>query len=398
MASDTSVRPLRRGRSSRDMQQRAVDDGRFAFGIEEEYFLANARTMQVPQVEPDSFFAAARAAVGEQVGREFLQPQVEVHTRPHVTAADARSELVALRQALGQAAAAHGLGIMAAGTHPTALWRDASHTPKERYIVMMDGLQMVGQRNMLCGMHVHVALPDPNRRVDLMRRLLPYLPLLLALSTSSPFWQSRQTGLKGYRLAAYDELPRTGLPDLFHDTDEYEAYIAALMRSGVIEDSTHVWWAIRPSLKNPTIELRIPDSCTRVDDAIAVATLYRALVRHLYLNPGRNADLGAVARAIAVENKWRAQRYGVQGTFVTEAGGITVADLLEQAIEATKHDADILGGAAEIAHCRTIVARGASGDAQLDVYESGCHDPADAEPDAALRAVTRWIATTTLIS
>src|SRR5262245_61376921 len=395
MASDTSVRPLRRGRSSRDMQQRAVDDGRFAFGIEEEYFLANARTMQVPQVEPDSFFAAARAAVGEQVGREFLQPQVEVHTRPHVTAADARSELVALRQALGQAAAAHGLAIMAAGTHPTALWRDASHTPKERYIVMMDGLQMIGQRNMLCGMHVHVELPDPGRRVDVMRRLLPYLPLLLALSTSSPFWQSRVTGLKGYRLAAYDELPRTGLPDLFRDADEYEAYVAALVRSGVIEDATHIWWAIRPSLKLPTLELRIPDSCTLIDDSVAIAALYRALVRHLCRHPTRNADLGAVSRAIAVENKWRAQRYGVQGTFVTEAGAVTVADLLEQVIEATAADAEALGCAAEIAHCRTIIARGTSADAQLAVYEARRNE---ADPDAALRAVAEWIIASTLKS
>ena len=345
MVSETSARliPSTRSRRTRkpaaDRSRSAADAAQFAFGIEEEYFLADARTMQVQLVAPESFFATAHALLGERVGREFLQPQVEVHSSPHVNAADARSELVSLRQAVGQAAAEHGLTIMAAGTHPTALWRETSHTEKQRYIAMMDGLQMLGQRNMLCGMHVHVEIPDPSRRVDLMRRLLPYLPLLLALSTSSPFWQSRVTGLKGYRLAAYDELPRTGLPDLYHDTDEYEAYIAALVRSGVIEDATHVWWVIRPSLKLPTLELRIPDTCTRIDDGVAIAALYRALVRHLYLHPERNADLGAVARAIAVENKWRAQRYGVQGTFVTEAGGITVADFLEQVIEATRQDA-----------------------------------------------------------
>src|SRR5919106_5205653 len=150
-------------------------------------------------------------------------------------------------------------------------------------------------------MTVQLKIPAPDARVDLMYRMLPYLPLFLALSTSSPFWQSRRTGLKGYRLAAYDELPRTGVPELFRTRQDFDAYVAALVRAGVIEDSSYVWWAIRPSLLNPTLELRAPDSCTLVEDSIAIAALYRTLARHLFFNRQHNADLNAVSRAIVVE-------------------------------------------------------------------------------------------------
>ena len=232
----------------------------------------------------------------------------------------------------------------------------------------MHDLQMIGQRDLLCGLHVHVELPDADERVDVMYRMLPYLPLFLALSTSSPFWQSRRTGLKGYRLAAYDELPRTGVPELFRTREEFDAYVAALVRSGVIEDSSFIWWAIRPSLANPTLELRAPDSCTLVEDSIAIAALYRTLMRHLYVNRWRNADLDAVRRAIVVENKWQAQRYGVHATFVTEEGAVTVADMLERVIADTAADAAALGCAAEIDRCRAIVGSGTSADAQLAVF------------------------------
>ena len=132
-------------------------------------------------------------------------------------------------------------------------------SPKDRYTQVMDDLQMIGQRNMLCGMHVHVELPEPRRRVDVMSRMLPYVPLFIALSASSPFWQGRTTGLKGYRLAAYDELPRTGLPELFRTEADYDTYVDAMVRSGAIKDSSHLWWAVRPSLNYPTLELRAPD-------------------------------------------------------------------------------------------------------------------------------------------
>jgi len=364
----------------------------FTFGIEEEYFLVDAETKLVARHMPDGFLAAAREATGGQVAGEFLQSQIEVVTAPQTSLAGARAELRRLRSTVAAVAAEHGLAILAAGTHPTALWSNSLQTPKERYDVVMDDLQMIGHRNMLCGMHVHVEVPDPDERVDVMCRILPYLPLFLALSTSSPFWQARQTGLKGYRLAAYDELPRTGVPELFRTKEEFDAYIAALVRAGVIEDSSYVWWAIRPSLKHPTLELRAPDCCTLVEDSVAIAALYRALVRHLYYNPWRNYGINAVSRAIVVENKWRAQRYGVHGTFVTEEGAVTVGEMLERVIEDTAADAEAFGCSEEISRCRAIVGDGTSADAQLAVFAAHNSD----NREAALRAVTDWIAGATL--
>jgi glutamate---cysteine ligase / carboxylate-amine ligase len=371
----------------------AVPSPDFSVGIEEEYFLVDAQTMSVAPQTPDSLFKTSYADLRDRIGREMLQAQVEVSTAPSSCMADARLELFRLRQTVAASAAEHGLTILAVGTHPTARWRNSVQTPKERYDKVMDGLQMLGQRNLLCGMHVHVEVPDPSRRVEIMSRMIPFLPLLLALSTSSPFWQSRPTGLLCYRLAAYDELPRTGLPELFRTNDEYEAYVAALVRSGAIKDASHIWWAIRPSAKYPTLELRAPDCCTRLADAVAIAALFRTLTRHLFFNPERNAELGVLARSLAVENKWRAQRYGVHGTFVSAGGPVGVGETLDHVIKDTANDAEALGCASEVEHCRTIVANGTSADAQLAIYngQSLRHGA-----EAALQAVVKWLAVTTL--
>ena len=365
----------------------------YKIGIEEEYFLVDAKTKRVTGAMPQEFLAAAKAAGNGQVVGEFLQSQIEVKTLPHSDIKTARVELRHLRQTLARIAADHGLAILAAGTHPTADWGRSQQTEGERYDAVMDDLQMIGQRNMLCGLHVHVELPDPDDRVDVMTRMLPYLPLFVALATSSPFWRSRPTGLKGYRLAAYDELPRTGVPELFRSKEEFDAYVAALVRAGVMEDSSYIWWSIRPSLNLPTLELRAPDCPTLVDDSIAIAALYRALARRLTRNPGLHRDISAVTRAIAVENKWRAQRYGVRGTFVGENGAITVAGMMDQVIEETAADADALGCLDELLRCRTIVGVGTSADAQMAVLEA--HGKTEGRA-RALDAVTDWIAVTTL--
>lgn len=366
-------------------------DERFQFGIEEEYFLADAETFEVPAETPDALFQTADCGAPGHIGREFLQAQIEVATARHCHANDGRLELRQLRQTAATAAAEHGLVILACGTHPLAAWRKSVQSPKDRYAKVMDDLQMIGQRNMLCGMHVHVELPDPARRVDVMVRMLPYLPLFIALATSSPFWEGRATGLKGYRLAAYDELPRTGLPELFRTNAEYDAFIDAMVRSGAMPDASHLWWSIRPSLKYPTLELRAPDCCTRLDDTLAIAALYRVLVRLLYRRPEHNAGLDVVDRAIAVENKWRAQRYGAQGTFVTRSGGIAVGEMLDGILELVAADADALACAEQINYCRAIISRGTSADVQLRIFAENQHDGAW----IALHKVSRWIRDTT---
>jgi carboxylate-amine ligase len=369
-------------------------DDLFQFGIEEEYFLSDAETLRAPAETPEVLFKTADFGTTGKIGREFLQAQIEVATEPHCGAGEARLELLRLRQNAAAAAAAHGLAILACGTHPLAVWREAVQSPKPRYAKVMDDLQMIGQRNMLCGMHVHVEFPEPERRIDVMARMLPYLPLFIVLATSSPFWQGRATGLKGYRLAAYDELPRTGLPELFRTNAEYDAYVDAMVRSGAMQDSSHLWWAIRPSRKYPTLELRAPDCCTRLDDTIAIAALYRVLARYLYGHPEHNAEHNVVDRAIAVENKWRAQRYGVQGTFVTRSGGIGVGDMLDRVLELIAADAEALGCAEQIGQCRSIVLEGTSADAQLQIFTENQHEG----DEIALQKVSRWIRDATLVA
>ncbi|MBL8590281.1 MAG: carboxylate-amine ligase, partial [Methylobacteriaceae bacterium] len=297
----------------------AAVDPNYPFGIEEEFFVSSMPGGNTVRRMPADFFAACEAALPGVVEPELLQSQIEVATPPCQSMAEARAALSRYRRTLGAVAADHGLAIIAAGTHPTALWSRQTSTDAARYDRLMKDLQMLGARNMVCGLHVHVGLPDPSRRAGVLTRLIPFLPLFFALSASSPFWQGRRTGLMAYRLAAYDELPRTGLPDAFESDADYRRYVDILVAAGAIPDASYIWWATRVSKAHPTLELRIADACTRLDDAIALAALFRALVRRIDRDDSINAGLGAVTRAIAVENKWRGQRYGVHGRFIDEA-------------------------------------------------------------------------------
>lgn len=371
----------------------APETGQFSFGIEEEYFLVDAASRQAVFQTPESLFVEAQAASDGRIVREFLQSQGEAATKPCASLARARAEIVFMRTVLKRIAARHGLAFLACGTHPTAAWPRSVQSGKPRYDVVMDTLQMIGRRIMVCGMHVHIQLPDIDRRVDVMTRMIPYLPLFLVLSTSSPFWQGRLTGLRSYRFAAYDELPRSGLPDLFATTQAFDTYVAAMVKAGAIRDASFVWWAIRPSAHYPTLEMRVPDCCTRVEDALAIAALYRVLARHLFYHPECNADVNAVSRAIAQENKWRAQRHGLRGSFVSMDGPVPVSEVLEQAIALTVEDAEELGCTGEVARCRAIIAEGTSADAQVDIFEA--RSPTDGE-EAALAEVVRWIADNTI--
>ena len=369
--------------------------GAYTIGTEEEYFLVDAETKTVAAERPEAFFAAAKAALGTQVRGELLQSQIEVTTEPHHDMSTARTELRHLRSTIAKVAADHGLAILAAGTHPTAAWEFSQQSQAERYDVVMHDLQMLGQRNMLCGLHVHVELPAGEDRVDVMCRMLPYLPLFIALATSSPFWRSRPTGLMGYRLAAYDELPRTGLPELFRTNDDYRDFIEALVGAKIIPDASYIWWAMRPSLNYPTIELRVADSCTRLDDAVAIAALFRCLVRALDRDRSINAGFDRLARAISKENKWRAQRYGVKGTFASHdgSGAITVAEMLDQVLSEVLPDAEELGCSTHASRCRTIVGGGTSADAQIAVFKQ--HEKSESR-ERALEAVNDWLAAATL--
>lgn len=342
----------------------------YTIGIEEEYFVFDAKTRSALRRADKKFLTSAHDSLGKQVSTEMLQSQIEVMTKPCETMDEARAALRHLRGTLGDLARDRKLGLAAMGTFPLAFWPEQKITEKERYGTIIDDLQMIGARNMLCGMHVHIGVPELDTRVDLMMRLTPYLPLLLALSTSSPFWQGHLTGLSGYRLAAYDEMPRTGLPELFRTNEDYDEYVAALVGAKIIPDASYIWWAIRPSLRNPTIELRVADTCTRLEDALAIAALFRCLVRSLDRNRGINAGFDRVGRAITAENKWHAQRSGIAATFIDPFSRqpITIKQWLGQVRAFIGEDIEALGCKAEIGHLDRIVSGGTSADRQIGLF------------------------------
>ncbi|EIZ86016.1 glutamate--cysteine ligase [Methylobacterium sp. GXF4] len=363
----------------------------YRFGIEEEYFLADAETRGTPRGDLAGFHARVKAELPE-TGRELVAAQVEVCTPPLDDAQAARENLGGQRAQLAGIAAESGLSLLACGTHPLAHWSRQTATDGARYKGILSDVGIAARRALICGMHVHVEVPDPEARIDLMNRLLPFQPLLLALSASSPFWQGEATGLMAYRLSVFGELPRTGLPELFFDAAAHARFVDIMTRSGAIADASFLWWSLRPSIKFPTLELRIADACTRLDDSLCVAALYRCLVRLCVRRPDLHAGLDGVSRALASENLWRAQHSGVRATLIDEAKAEAVpfAAALEAVLALVAEDADALGCAADVARARAIVAEGTSADGQVGAFEAALADGKDER--AALSAAVDWIA------
>jgi glutamate---cysteine ligase / carboxylate-amine ligase len=339
----------------------------FTIGIEEEYLLVDRATRDLVREMPPALFKACERALRGQVAREFLKSQIEVETRVHGTVRAAGEELGSLRRTVVHLAGEHGLAPIAASTHPFARWGAQQATERARYQAIAKDLAGVGRRLVVCGMHVHVGIADDELRIDLMNQARYFLPHLLVLSTSSPFVEGEDTGLKCYRLAAYNELPRTGLPERFGSWAEYRHTVDLLIRNGVIEDASKVWWDLRPSDRFPTLELRIPDVCTLAEDAVCVAALYVSILRMLYRIRRSNQMWRPYPRFLLSENRWRAQRYGVAGTLFDFGKGelVPFKDLVDELLDMVLKDAEALGCRAEVEHARTIVARGTSADRQV---------------------------------
>lgn len=364
----------------------------YSIGIEEEFFIFDTATRRAVRHLDKKFLKTAQGELGNALKTEMLQSQIEVATPPCETMAEARAHLSRYRATLAGAARPRKLGIAAAGTFPLAFRDEQRVTPQARYDDIMHDLQILGLRNMVCGLHVHVEIPDQSMRINLIMRVTPYLPLLLALSASSPFWQGHLTGLSAYRLAHYDELPRTGLPELFRTAEDYDEYVAALVRAKIIPDASYIWWAIRPSMIFPTIELRVADACTRLDDALAIAALFRCLLRALDRDRSLNAGFDRVGRAITAENKWHAQRHGLAATFVDPMRRMPIAakQWLAELRALTAEDAKALECEQAIARLDSIVAEGASADRQVALYNKARAD--GRQRLTALKDVVDWLA------
>jgi len=363
----------------------------YTIGMEEEFFLYDRQRTEPLIDMNEAFLADAQAAFGDSVQREMLQCQVETVTRPHQRVRDARHELAGLRAGLNAIGQSHNVAIAASGANPLALWRHQKLTQKERYGRINTDLGMIGLRNLVCGMHVHVAPPEGVDRIMLMNRAMPFLPILLALSTSSPFWEGRDTGLIAYRPAAYRELPRTGLPPALSTQPQFDAYVAALVDARVIPDASHVWWAIRPSWRYPTLELRICDACTSLDDTAAIGALYQCLLAWLVEEGEGDLHNGPLDQAIAEENLWRVQRHGLDAPYIDSlAGGVEpIRERIASLVDWLTPYARRLECMAELKHVDLILARGASAKRQLDIYRTEVAK--GAEPAAALREVVRWL-------
>ena len=368
-----------------------IKEPAFTLGIEEEYHLVETTTGALALDPPRTLFSECKAELGPQVSPEFLRSQLEVGTRVCATIAEARADLTRLRGTIVRIAGTYGLAPIAASTHPFADWTASQPTDRQRYRAIASDLQAVGRRLVICGMHVHVAIDDDELRIDLMNQARYFLPHLLALSTSSPFWQGEATGLRCYRLAVYNEVPRSGLPGQLESWSEYQSTIDVLVRSKVIQDASKIWWDIRPSARFPTLEMRITDVCTRIEDAVAVAALYRCILRMLYRLRRNNQRWRQYPLFLLNENRWRAQRYGfADGLFDFGRGEIMpFAGLLDELLAFVRPDAEHFGCVAEVEHTRTIVARGTSADAQLAEFNRALEQ--GQAPKEALQAVVAML-------
>ncbi|MCG8357660.1 MAG: carboxylate-amine ligase, partial [Kiloniellales bacterium] len=326
-----------------------------------------------------------------RVSPEFLQSQIEIGTSKCADIKAAAAELAELRRTVSEVVGQYGLALIAASTHPFAQWDAQKHTPKQRYDDLARDMQGVVRRLLICGMHVHVGLDDDELRIALMGQVAYFLPHLLVLSTSSPFWRGEDTGLKSYRLAVFDEMPRTGLPEGFDSFGEYERHLDIMVKAGVLEDGTKIWWDVRPSARFPTLEVRISDVCTSIADSVTIAAVYVCLLRMLYRLKRNNQRWRKYSNMLVQENRWRAQRYSYDKGLVDFGKGdiVPYEDLLEEILELTEIDALALDCQNEVMHAREILRRGTSAHRQLAVYEAACAE--GAEKMEALKQVVDFL-------
>lgn len=343
----------------------------FTLGIEEEYLLVDKETLALAEAPP-GLMDDCKAALGEQVSPEFLRCQVEVGTKVCQTIGDARKDLSHLRRTVADVAGRYGLAPLAVSCHPTADWKDQHHTDRDRYNALDKDLAGVGRRMLISGAHVHVGIEDDDLRIDLMNQASYFLPHLLALSCSSPYWQREDTGLASYRLTVFDNLPRTGLPPRLESFSSYKRAVQAIVNTGAIEDATKVWWDLRPSDRFSTLETRICDMCPRLEDILTIAALVQGLLRMLWRLKTRNQRWRIYDHFLVGENRWRAQRYGISEGLIDFGLGdvVPMADLVEELIAVLAEDGDALGSTAEIKHARTIIARGNSAERQRQVFNA----------------------------
>ena len=363
----------------------------FSIGIEEEYLLVDPETRALAAKPPKGFMEACRKELGGRVTHEFLQSQVEIGTGVCATIAEARAELIELRSAVAKAAEDHGMRMIAASTHPWTHWREQEPVDMERYRILGAEHRTLARRMAICGMHVHAGIEDRNLRVDLMGQVSYFMPHLLALSASSPFWEGQDTGLKAFRPIIVGDLPRSGFPERFDSWSDWEELLDDLSAAGMVTDASKIWWDLRPSMRHPTLELRICDVCTDMEDGLTIAALYQSILTYLYHLRRKNESRRHYRRLLLLENKWRAQRSGTEAE-LADWGAREMkpfAVLTRELIDILRPFAEERGCLAEVERAAEIAERGSSADHQLAVYNRMLDQGAD-EHDAKV-AVVDWL-------
>ena len=341
----------------------------FTLGIEEEFQIVDPESREL-RSHVTEFLDEGKMILGEQIKPEMIQSMIEVGTGICKNIQEARADISRLRGIISMLARKKGLEIVAASTHPISRWQDQKIFEDERYEVLVQELQSVARSLLIFGLHVHVGMADRERAVHIMNAARYFLPHLLALSTSSPFWMGLNTGLKSYRSEVFKQFPRTDIPDHFDSYGSFERYIQLLVKTKCIDDGKKIWWDVRPHPYFPTLEFRVCDIPTRVDDTIAIAALIQAIVAKLNKLIDKNLGFRLYRRMLVQENKWRAVRWGLDGKMIDfgKQKEVPVRDLIMELLEFVDDVLDDLGSRKEVEHIHVILERGTSADEQLQIY------------------------------
>lgn len=363
----------------------------FTIGMEEEYLLVDRETRDLVAEPPEHLLERGVAETDGLMTREFLQSQLEVGTTKCATVGEAAGEIRQLRKTLSDVAAEFGYAIIAASTHPFGNWETQRFTRRDRYDKLARDHGVVARRMLICGMHVHVGVDDDELRVDLMDQATYFLPHILALSTSSPFWHGEPTGLRCYRLSVFDGMPRTGLPEAFDSWADYERHVQVLVHAEQIEDSSKIWWDLRPSGRFPTLEMRIADVCTTAAHGASVAAVFQCVLAMLWQLKRNNQRWRTYSNMLIQENRWRAQRYGIDEGLIDFGLGKVVPceDLVEELLDMLVPSGRRLQCIDELYGIRSILAEGTSAHRQLAVYERAVAE--GAEQKEAVRQVVDFL-------
>ncbi len=341
----------------------------FTLGIEEEFQIIDPETREL-RSHVSEILEDGKTLLGEQLKPEMIQSMIEVGTGICKNIKEARTDIINLRGILSDLVRKKGLVMVAAGTHPFSHWQDQKIFENARYEVIVEENQMIARSLLTFGLHVHVGIADPERAIQIMNAVRYMLPHVLALSTSSPFWLGIHTGLRSYRSEVFTRMPRTGIPDQFESYASFQRYVALLTETGCIDDGKKIYWDVRPHPFFPTLEFRVCDIPTRVDDTIAIAALFQALVAKINKLLEQNLTFRLHHKMLIEENKWRAARYGLDGKMIDFGKGkeVPTRDLVRELLELVDDVVDSLGSREEIEHIHTILDRGTSADEQLRVW------------------------------